>query len=98
MISLLVELISVFVKRLVHPQFCEVILPNRPATVFQKSDVMYDVGEKERTFSFLLSGFVKVGTITVAEADFRTGSIARASLEKESLSRPGYGIRRSGGS
>jgi hypothetical protein len=58
----------------------------------------YDVGEKERTFFFLLSGFVKVGTITVAEADFRTASIARASFEKESLSLPGYGIRRSAGS
>jgi CRP/FNR family transcriptional regulator, cyclic AMP receptor protein len=46
-------------------KFCDAILPNRQAIVFRKSDVLYDVGEKERTFFFLLSGFVKVGTITL---------------------------------
>lgn len=45
-------------------KFCDAILPNRQATTFRKGDVIYDVGEKERTFFFLLSGFVKVGTIT----------------------------------
>ena len=45
-------------------KFCDAILPNRQATIFQKGNVIYDVGEKNRTFFFLLSGFVKVGTIT----------------------------------
>jgi CRP-like cAMP-binding protein len=46
-------------------KFCDAILPNRQATTFEKGNVIYDVGEKERTFFFLLSGFVKVGTITL---------------------------------
>ena len=33
-------------------------------TTFEKGDVIYDVGGKDRTFFFLLSGLVKVGTIT----------------------------------
>jgi CRP/FNR family transcriptional regulator, cyclic AMP receptor protein len=45
-------------------KFCDAILPNRKAITFEKNDVIYDVGEKDRTFFFLLSGFAKVGTIT----------------------------------
>jgi CRP/FNR family cyclic AMP-dependent transcriptional regulator len=45
-------------------KFCDAILPNRKAITFEKNDVIYEVGEKDRTFFFLLSGFVKVGTIT----------------------------------
>lgn len=45
-------------------KFCDAILPNRKATAFEKDDVIYDVGGKDRTFFFLLSGLVKVGTIT----------------------------------
>jgi len=45
-------------------KFCDAILPNRKAITFEKGDVIYDLGEKDRTFFFLLSGFVKVGTIT----------------------------------
>jgi CRP/FNR family cyclic AMP-dependent transcriptional regulator len=45
-------------------KFCDAILPNRKAITFAKNDVIYEVGEKDRTFFFLLSGFVKVGTIT----------------------------------
>jgi len=45
-------------------KFCDAILPNRKATTFKKEDVIYDVGEKERTFFFLQNGLVKVGTIT----------------------------------
>jgi len=52
-------LISVFRGR-----FCDAILPNRKTTTFKKAEVIYDVGEKERTFFFLQDGFVKVGTIT----------------------------------
>jgi CRP-like cAMP-binding protein len=52
-------LVSVF-----RGKFCDVILPNRKTISFQKDDVMYDVGVNDRTFFFLLNGFVKVGTIT----------------------------------
>jgi CRP/FNR family cyclic AMP-dependent transcriptional regulator len=52
-------LVSVF-----RGKFCDAILPNRKATTFEKDDVIYDMGEKDRTFFFLLSGFVKLGTIT----------------------------------
>jgi len=52
-------LISVF-----RGKFCDAILPNRKTTTFDKEEVIYDVGDKERTFFFLQNGFVKVGTIT----------------------------------
>lgn len=45
-------------------KFCDAILPNREATIFRKGSMLYDVGQNDRTFFFLLSGFVKVGTIT----------------------------------
>lgn len=45
-------------------KFCDAILPNRKTTTFKKEEVIYDVGDKERTLFFLRDGFVKVGTIT----------------------------------
>jgi CRP/FNR family transcriptional regulator, cyclic AMP receptor protein len=44
--------------------FCDHILPNRRTTTFDKHQVIYNVGDGERTFFFLQSGLVKVGTIT----------------------------------
>src|ERR1700687_5349904 len=52
-------LVSVF-----RGKFCDAILPNRKTTTFKKEEVIYDVGDPERTFFFLQDGFVKVGTIT----------------------------------
>lgn len=52
-------LVSVF-----RGKFCDAILPNRKPTTFSKEQVIYDVGDRERTFFFLQDGFVKVGTIT----------------------------------
>lgn len=54
-------LVSVF-----RGKFCDAILPNRKTATFKKEDVIYNVGDKERTFFFLQHGFVKVGTITSA--------------------------------
>ena len=45
-------------------KFCDAILPNRKATNFKKGEIIYDVGDKNRTFFFLQRGFVKLGTIT----------------------------------
>ena len=52
-------LISVF-----RGKFCDAILPNRKTTTFKKKEIIYDLGDKGRTFFFLQNGFVKVGTIT----------------------------------
>jgi CRP/FNR family transcriptional regulator, cyclic AMP receptor protein len=45
-------------------KFCDAVLPNRTATTFKKGQVIYDVGDTERTLYFLGNGFVKVGTLT----------------------------------
>jgi CRP-like cAMP-binding protein len=52
-------LVSVF-----RGKFCDAILPNRKTTTFKKEEIIYNVGDKERTFFFLQNGFVKVGTTT----------------------------------
>jgi CRP-like cAMP-binding protein len=44
-------------------RFCEALLPNRKATVFNKNDVIYNVGDRSQTLFFLQSGFVKIGAI-----------------------------------
>jgi CRP-like cAMP-binding protein len=44
-------------------KFCEAILPNRKTSVFHKNAVIYEVGDQSRTFFFLQTGFVKIGTI-----------------------------------
>ena len=46
-------LVSVF-----RGKFCDAILPNRKTATFKKEEVIYDVGDKERTFFFLQDGFV----------------------------------------
>ena len=53
-------LISIF-----RGKFCNFVLANRKAAIFSKHSVIYEVDERSRTFLFLQSGFVKVGTITV---------------------------------
>ncbi len=45
-------------------KFCDAILPNRRVSRFQKNDVIYDVGDQDRTFFFLQTGYVKVGTVS----------------------------------
>lgn len=54
-------LVSVF-----RGKFCDAILPNRKTTTFKKEQVIYEVGDTERTLFFLQDGFVKIGTITSA--------------------------------
>ena len=45
-------------------RFCEVLLPNRAVQVFEEDEVLYEMAARERTFFFVRSGIVKVGTIT----------------------------------
>lgn len=52
-------LLSVFRGR-----FCDAVLPGRKTTTFNKNDVIYNVGDRNRTLFFLQNGFVKVGAIT----------------------------------
>jgi len=56
--------ISTALASIFRGKFCDLILPNRKATTFNKHQVIYNVGDSERTFFFLQNGFVKVGTIT----------------------------------
>ena len=46
-------------------KFCDVILPGRKPTTFDKHDSIYEVGDDVRTLFFLQSGFAKVGTMNL---------------------------------
>jgi CRP/FNR family transcriptional regulator len=45
-------------------KFCDLLLPGRPTTTFEHDEVLYERGDDERSFFFVLSGVVKTGTIT----------------------------------
>ncbi len=45
-------------------RFCDTLLPNHVARTFAKDEVMYELGDRERTLFFVRSGVVKTGTIT----------------------------------
>lgn len=45
-------------------KLCDTLLRNRSTVTFEKDQVIYDAGDKSRTFFFIQRGFVKVGTIT----------------------------------
>jgi CRP-like cAMP-binding protein len=45
-------------------KFCDLIMADRKTTTFGKHSVIYDLGDRDRTFFFLQKGFAKVGTIT----------------------------------
>lgn len=52
-------LLSVFRGR-----FCNAVLPGRKPITFSKNDIIYNVGDRNRTLFFLQNGYVKVGAIT----------------------------------
>jgi CRP-like cAMP-binding protein len=45
-------------------RFCDILLPNRSTVSFGEDEVIYDLGDQERTFFFIVHGVVKIGTIT----------------------------------
>lgn len=45
-------------------RFCDILLPNRATRTFDEDEVMYELGDSERTFFFVRRGMVKTGTIT----------------------------------
>lgn len=59
------ELLSGSLARIFRGKLCAILLQNRPVTVFEKTVVLYDIGEQERKFFFIQRGVVSVGTITV---------------------------------
>jgi CRP/FNR family transcriptional regulator, cyclic AMP receptor protein len=56
--------LSLALARTFRGKLCDVILRNRSVATFEKDQVIYDVGDENRTFFFLQTGFVKVGSIT----------------------------------
>lgn len=44
--------------------FCDVILLKRNSVIFERGEVLYDMGAGDRIFFFIRSGFIKIGTIT----------------------------------
>lgn len=56
--------LSSALARTFRGKLCDVILRNRTVTIFEKDQVIYDVGDKDQTFFFLQQGFVKVGSVT----------------------------------
>jgi len=55
--------VSAALATIFRGKFCDAILPGRRATTYKMKEVIYEVGDRERTFFFLQDGFVKVGTI-----------------------------------
>jgi CRP-like cAMP-binding protein len=45
-------------------RFCDVLLPSRDTKTFARDEVLYDLGDTERTIFFIRHGVVKIGTIT----------------------------------
>lgn len=48
---------------------CAEFLSSRRLTSFRKNDVIYNVGDRDRVFFFIKSGFVKVGATTSSGSD-----------------------------
>jgi CRP/FNR family transcriptional regulator, cyclic AMP receptor protein len=45
-------------------RFCDILLVNRTAKIFNEDEAIYELGGKERTFFFIQHGIVKTGTVT----------------------------------
>jgi|SRR5690348_10250088 len=56
--------VSAALSAVFRGKFCDTLLPNRKPITFAKNDIIYDIGNQDRTLFFLQSGFVKIGTIT----------------------------------
>lgn len=45
-------------------RFCDILLPGRPVQAFAADEVIYELGDTQRTLWFVQQGIVKIGTIT----------------------------------
>lgn len=55
--------VSTALGQVFRGNLCDTLLRNRNAIIFDKDAVIYEVGDEDRTFFFIRSGCVKVGTI-----------------------------------
>jgi CRP-like cAMP-binding protein len=62
--ALSADCLSAALMTVFRGNFCDALLPGRSAVTFRRNDVLYDLGDGERTFFFIRSGYIKVGTIT----------------------------------
>lgn len=53
------ELVTVF-----RGKFCDILMAGRPPDHFKEEDVLYDIGDRNRSLYFIQRGFVKIGTLT----------------------------------
>ena len=60
-------------------RFCDVVLGGRPARVFEEDEVLYEVAACERTFFFVRTGIVKIGTITAGGREIAASACRRHS-------------------
>lgn len=56
--------LSAALATILRGKLCDVVLKNRTVARFAKDQVIYDVGDQDRTLYFIRSGFVKIGSIT----------------------------------
>src|SRR5207244_6654066 len=56
--------VSAALATIVRGKLCDKLLSNRIPVMFEKDDILYDLGDGDHTFFFLQSGVVKVGTMT----------------------------------
>ncbi len=45
-------------------KFCKTLLPGRTSLQFRCGEVLYDIGDLNRSMFFIQKGFVKIGTLT----------------------------------
>lgn len=45
-------------------RFCDLLLPGRATQIFEPDEVLYETGDRERSFYFVRGGVVKTGAIT----------------------------------
>jgi CRP-like cAMP-binding protein len=58
------EPLSAALAAMFRGTLCDVVLWNRSVTIFEKDQVIFDVGDESQTFFFVQNGFVKVGSVT----------------------------------
>lgn len=56
--------LSPALARIFRGRLCDVLLPNRSTILFAEDEIIFEMGDTERTFFFIRHGVVKTGTIT----------------------------------
>ncbi len=56
--------VSLALVPLFRGRFCDTLLPHRAARIYDKQDVIYELGDEQRALFFIRQGIVKTGTIT----------------------------------